>query len=214
MCNKCVICDRISMYFGCSNVLEAECEGDSKAMLVSLSLSSFCATLMRSNFLHERSGDVAAMAAMALHSYHCNPKSSIDLCWNTENIRKCTSYHFMQFHVQQCPTVSNSVQQCPTVSNLCAFFTRFSAFSSTLQSAQIRKEGCNPSSQLSSPRPRMSESLPKSCAHLCVPSPSEWFVCPFSLHLIVQSESLRSPFCRHLPGLLHGSGKENLLIAA
>jgi hypothetical protein len=68
-------------------VLEAECEGDSKAMLVSLSLSSFCATLMRSNFLHERS---YGSAHRSLLKYR--------------NIRKCTSYHFMQFHVQQCPT--------------------------------------------------------------------------------------------------------------
>lgn len=195
VCNQCVICDRISG----ARRLEAECEGDSKAMLVSLSLSSFCATLMRSNFLHERSGYGGYGSAQLSLQSQIFDRSLLKY----RNIRKCTSYHFMQFHVQQCPTVSN----------LCAFFTRFSAFSSTLQSAQIRKEGCNPSSQLSSPQPRMSESLPKSYAHLCVPSPSEWFVCPFSLHL-VPSESLRIPFCRHLPGLLHGSGKENLLIAA
>lgn len=186
VCNQCVICDRISGARMCSKLNAKEIPRQCWSLFLwAPSAQLWCAPTSCTN------------VAMVLH---------IDLCWNTEISENA-------LHITSCNSMSNSVQQCPTVSNLCAFFTRFSAFSSTLQSTQIRKEGCNPSSQLSSPQPRMSESLPKSCAHLCVPSPSEWFVCPFSLHL-VPSESLRSPFCRHLPGLLHGSGKENLLIAA
>ena len=73
-------------------------------MLVSLSLSSFCATLMRSNFLHERSGDVAAMA---LHSYHFFPNLrsiSVEIRKKSENA----------LHITSCNSMSNSVQQCPT----------------------------------------------------------------------------------------------------